>query len=109
MPLTKHDRLRALTASFIVMGALALMAVATALVILNVKGNKASDLIVDCTQPGGECYQRGQDGTAKAVQALVDDADNTRSTVVWTEFCSKQVLPPTYTLQELFDCVERYK
>lgn len=29
-----------------------------------------ADLIIDCTSPGGECYQRGQEQTAKVVAGL---------------------------------------
>lgn len=111
MPLTKEDKLRALTAAFMVVGSLAVVGIAISLLFLNIHSNDDTDIIVDCTQPGGECYERGQANTAKAVQALIDAGNNNASslknTVLWTEYCSNTVLPPIYEIEELTECVER--
>lgn len=54
------------------------------------------DLIRDCTEPSGECYQRGQDSTADAV-------DNIGLLSAYAAACADQ--PETQTADEIQACV----
>lgn len=54
------------------------------------------DLIRDCTEPSGKCYQRGQASTADAV-------DNIGLLSAYAAACADQ--PETQTADEIQDCV----
>lgn len=84
-------RLKALTAAFMVIAALALTAGITAVAWLALQSSQQSEestrqseqnyqvlqsikdvnhRLIDCTEPGGECYRQGQSRTAKAVVGI---------------------------------------
>lgn len=53
------------------------------------------DALLDCTTPSGECYQRGQEQTAKAVADLVkanrQDEVGTRRIVILAAACAEAI------------------
>jgi hypothetical protein len=77
------------------------------LVIINVQGQGVRDTLLDCTQPGGECYSEGQQRTAKFIQQLID-ANNlgdvaTQRIVVIASACAD--LPGVGSVDEIQKCV----
>lgn len=111
-PLQEKDKLRALTAAFIAATGVALAGLVIAIVWIGLGNKHNGEILVDCTTPGHACYERGQEQTTKAVQALInsgeDNAKTTRTYVLATEYCAKQILAQDYTFNELLNCVERY-
>lgn len=37
------------------------------------QGQQQRQDLIDCTTPGGECYERGQERTAEVIQTLLDE------------------------------------
>jgi hypothetical protein len=78
-PPTPRDKYRALTGAFLVvlltatalmMGTLVYLAVRNGQLITTVRQGNAR--LVDCTTPGGKCYERGNRQTGQAVTGITD-------------------------------------
>lgn len=69
-------------------------------------GNTTLEELVSCTSPEGECYQRGQENQAKAVQALIqassDRHEVTREIVIAAAACAQD----NDTVREIRACVD---
>lgn len=65
--------------------------------------------LLDCTQPGGQCYQDGQERTAEAVQSIIDESllqeAATRRVVVLAAYCAAQ--PGQETVEQIEACITR--
>lgn len=61
------------------------------------ESSKARDRLFDCTVPGGECHQEGQENQGRAVQAIVcTSAQDTRDVVasIGTGLGTNLAIPP---------------
>lgn len=66
----------------------------TLLVVNAVQGAQTRGILVDCTDPEGDCYQEGQDRTAVLIQQLIDANSlgdvATQRVVVLAAACSEE-------------------
>lgn len=60
---------------------------------------KELTLLIDCTDPKGQCYQEGQRRTGEAV-------GNINEVIIAAVYCA-DTMPNTATLEELEGCVKR--
>jgi len=74
---------------------------------LGVQGNASRRQLVDCTTPHGKCYQEGQKRTAEAIQALINDNELTRETVIAAIACGQD--PANDTKEEVLACIRKNK
>ena len=75
-------RYRALWAVFVLFCIFAVVAVLTGVIYLLIIGQEQRNRLVDCTTPGHECYDQGQEQTGKIVGGLNDATYNTVVSVV---------------------------
>lgn len=71
-------------------------------------GREQRSVLVDCTTPSGECYQRGQEQTGKVVETLANQdrirEQQTRLVVILATYCIQEI--DHVTLDRLQACVE---
>ena len=71
-------------------------------------GRKRGEVLLDCTTPGGECFEAGQTRTARAVQNIIDESllqeAATRRVVVLAAYCAAQ--PGVETVEQIERCIE---
>jgi hypothetical protein len=71
------------------------------LIVVGIENHTLNTTIVDCTEPGGKCFE---DGRARTGQVVVDIGDYTRRVVILTESCNDK--PGVDTTDELTKCVD---
>ena len=102
VPKQQKHNLNLLTNLFLIFVSVAVIAVLTVLV-YNTSQNKSNgDLLVDCTTPKHDCYERSLKQTEKAISSITEVA-------VAANYCSLKVSPP-YTdayFDEFVACVKR--
>lgn len=96
--------LQRLTVSMIVIYCIATM---TLLAWLGVQGQASRQQLTDCTTPVGKCYHESQQRTAEAIQALINDNQVTRDTVIAAIACGQD--PANDTKEEVLACIKKHK
>jgi hypothetical protein len=77
----------------------------TMLLILAYQGQEQRNSLTDCTTPSGECYKNGQRRTQEAIQALINDNELTRATVVAAVACAQD--RTNVTKSDILACIEQ--
>lgn len=76
--------------------------IATLIVYDIIIGNQARAELLDCTTPGGECYEQGQKTTGDAVTNIVDIS---RLASIAAAYCTDQ--SGSQSLKEIQTCTEQ--
>jgi hypothetical protein len=74
---------------------------------LGVQGQASRQQLTDCTTPVGKCYRESQQRTAEAIQALINDNQLTRDTVIAAIACGQD--PANDTKEEVLVCIRKNK
>lgn len=77
-----------------------LLGVACTLLLIHITTgtNNYTKRLVDCTTPGGKCYEQGRSATTGAVGTI-------NQVVTVTVYCAKKADRATVTLAQIQDCV----
>lgn len=70
------QRARRLEMTIVILAGVAVMIASVFTAALGVGNRQIAERIKDCSEPTGKCYQRNQQATAKAVQAILDYVDD---------------------------------
>lgn len=102
-PLGARRRLRALTASFLVLAVLAFAMGITALIYIAAQNRANGERLIDCTTPHHACYDRGQTQTGEAVGEI-------GRVILAANFCATLVHQPLTRAKYLAftSCVGKY-
>jgi hypothetical protein len=79
----------------------------TLLLVLGYQSQEQRNNLLDCTTPEGQCYQDGQRRTKEAIEALINDNQLTRDTVVVAVACAQD--RTNVSEEDILHCIQEKK
>lgn len=77
------------------------------LIVLGYQSQEQRHRLIDCTTPGGRCYQDAQERTGEAIAELVKSDGDTRDLIVAAVACGQN--PLNDTKEDILACVREMR